>query len=70
VQVLLGGLDLRTVSFRGFEAQKKNINLCVWKMTVRPNSGCSESTRFTMTVSTGRARGCEVWEREAIWDWC
>lgn len=66
MQALLGGLDLRAVSYGGFEAKKKNINLCVWKMTVRPNRGCSERMRFTMRESTGRARGCKVWRREAI----
>lgn len=32
--VMLGSLDMRAVSFGGLEAKKKNINLCVWEMTV------------------------------------
>lgn len=30
------------MSFGGFEAKKKNINVCVWEMTVRPTEDVQE----------------------------
>lgn len=52
---MLGGLDLRAVSFGGFEAKKKNINVCVWEMTVRPTEDVQEDEVY-VRETTGQGQ--------------